>query len=178
MQHERKAVAEHVNTDQQRQDLQGTQCADADGRVLQNIEHLTGSGSASKLGAKAEIRGSCGKDQHPAATERQNARTAACRVHSRLRIDQLDIFFLPRPDRQQCVPPSLACARCFAFAACFLGSGFHDLPSLGGSAASFLPAWPRGRPSPPRSSARSCAHACHFARRAGEALARASSTDS
>ena len=39
MQQRGKTVAEHVNTDQQRQDLQGSQCADADGRVLQNIEH-------------------------------------------------------------------------------------------------------------------------------------------
>ena len=57
----------------------------------------------SKLG-KAEIRGSCGKDQAPAARpERQNARNGGVlRVHSHLGIDQLDIF-PSSPDRRQCV---------------------------------------------------------------------------
>ena len=132
-----KAVAEHVNTDQQRQDLQGSQCADADGRVLQNIEHDR-KRQCLKARCKAEIRGSCGKDQHQQRPERQNARTAACRVHSHLGIDQLDIFlFLGLIGGNACRSCLLARDACLA--ACFLGSGFfHDLLLLGSLLGSFL----------------------------------------
>lgn len=137
MQQRGKAVAEHVNTDQQRQDLQGSQCADADGRVLQNIEHDR-KRQCLKARCKAEIRGSCGKDQHQQRPERQNARTAACRVHSHLGIDQLDIFlFLGLIGGNACRSCLLARDACLA--ACFLGSGFfHDLLLLGSLLGSFL----------------------------------------
>ena len=137
MQQRGKAVAEHVNTDQQRQDLQGSQYADADGRILQNIEHDR-KRQCLKARCKAEIRGSCGKDQHQQRPERQNARTAACRVHSRLGIDQLDIFlFLGLIGGNACRSCLLARDACLA--ACFLGSGFfHDLLLLGGLLGSFL----------------------------------------
>ena len=112
MQQREKAVAEHVNTDQQRQNLQkGSQCADADGRVLQNIEHDR-KRQCLKARCKAEMRGSCGKDQHQRRPERQNARTAACRACATTSgIDQRYLP-LPRPDRWQCVPLLPACARC------------------------------------------------------------------
>ena len=63
----RKAVAEHVNTDQQRQDLQGSQCADADGRVLQNIEHDR-KRQCLKARCKAEIPRQLRQGSAPAAT--------------------------------------------------------------------------------------------------------------